>query len=584
MHPRRLATRHHLLALALLAVATSAAATDPRFVSLRPGPATGEWLVLVAGARAEDRLTFTADGAPVASTIEGAAGGVLTARLSGVTAGAERLELAAGPGRPPAAALRLAPVDVAAAPFADWTIYQVMVGMFRNGAAGNDGEIRGWRHPNYAGGDLQGLLEKADYLRELGVTAVWLSPIFAARSSHGYDVTNYYRIADQVAVPGDPEASLALFRQLRQGLSERGIHTILDLPLNHASRSYDRSAGDPRRLKPSSTGPRQEAEKVWEGWGSGYRYWNFDDADTRRFLDGVALHWLVDEGVDGLRLDYVRGVPHDFWAELYREVKAARPGAFLVGECWADAQGAEGNAREIAAYYQPVAGVGPQFDSLLDFPLQGVMTEVFARGGAAEDLEAWLQATDALYGPGALPTYFLDNHDVARFAAWAGDDDRLTAAVGFMASLTGPVVLFYGTETGLTSPAPKPGFTDSGRVPMPWDRLDARLHDRIAAILAARKAHPALGLGARVPLVADREALVMAKVASDEVALVGVNLAASPREVEIDLTGWVPAGAAFTTAVGEAFPRATEGRWRWTLPPRSTSIAVTGLSRPSPSP
>ena len=83
----------------------------------------------------------------------------------------------------------------------------------------------------------------------------------------------------------------------------------------------------------TSTDPYQPAEKTWESWGGGYRYWNFDHEPTRRFLKDVALYWLRDEKVDGLRLDYVRGVPRDFWAELYAEVKAANPSAFLVGEC-----------------------------------------------------------------------------------------------------------------------------------------------------------------------------------------------------------------------------------------------------------
>jgi glycosidase len=493
-----------------------------------------------------------------------------------VPAGATSLALGSRGGSPASrqAVLRLRPFTSAEAPFNHWTIYHVMMGFFRNGSVANDGAVRGWKHPRYAGGDLQGVLEKADYLRDLGVDAVWLSPIFAARTSHGYDVTNYYQIGDAVAVPGEPEASLALFRQVRTALAERGIRTILDLPLNHASRSYDRDAGDPQGLKPRSTGARQEAEKVWESWGGGFRYWNFDHPPTRRFLTGVALHWLVDEGVDGLRLDYVRGVPHDYWAELDAAVKKAKPGAFLVGECWLDGEGPEANARDIATYYQPVPGAGPQLDSLLDFPLQMVMTDVFARSRPATALETWLQATAALYGAAATPTYFLDNHDLSRFADWGASPARVAAAVGFMSSLSGPVVLFYGTETGLAGGgAPQTGFTDTGRVPMPWEALDRDLGARVSAALAARAAHPALTRGARLPLLAADDLLVMAKVGQGEVALVGVNLSSQPRTVE--LTTAPATGGAFAAALGNAIPEATEaGGLRWTLPAESTSIAV----------
>jgi hypothetical protein len=154
-------------------------------------------------------------------------------------------------------ALSLAATPASAAPFGDLTIYHIMVDMFADGNPGNNGEVTGWKHPNYAGGDLQGILAHAQYLQDLGVNAVWLSPIFAARSSHGYDVTNYYQVGSAFAVPGDPKASEELFRKLVADLHQRGIKVILDIPLNHASGSYQRDAGDPDKLHPRATAARQ---------------------------------------------------------------------------------------------------------------------------------------------------------------------------------------------------------------------------------------------------------------------------------------------------------------------------------------
>jgi cyclomaltodextrinase len=557
-----------------------AAEAAPRIVSLLPGAASGEWTAMVSGkeARKPDGLVFLADGKPAAVEVQGVEGETVHLKLQGVPAGAKRLAVALrGKEGEPLAAVDLGPLDSL---FADWTVYHMMVGMFANGNPGNDGEITGWKHPSYAGGDLQGILEHAGHLQDLGVNAVWLSPIFAARTSHGYDVLNYYRIGGAVAVPEDPKASLELFRRLVQDLHGRGIRVVLDIPLNHANGAYDREAGDPGKLKPRATAARQEAEKVWEGWGSGYRYWDFGHEPTRRFLKDAALYWLRDEGVDGLRLDYVRGVPHDFWAELYREVKQAKPGAWLVGEAWMDAAREEANADEIATYYEKVDG-GPQFDSLFDFPLQMVMTSVFARGNPALELEEWLQRTEAIYGPDALPARFLDNHDLARFLAWTHEPDRLVAAVGFLASLSGPVVLFYGTETGLSHGGPQAGFTDAGRVPMPWGKLDQALLGRIQKVLRLRREHPALTRGGRLPLLADRDALVMAKVAPEETLLVGVNLSGSPRKVELTVPGLLPAGAKPQPLLGEAPASVSEGgRLEWTLPPRGTwLLSISGLPK-----
>ncbi|HEV2845660.1 MAG TPA: alpha-amylase family glycosyl hydrolase [Thermoanaerobaculia bacterium] len=456
-------------------------------------------------------------------------------------------------------------------PFDDWIIYHVMVSMFANGNPGNDGEIGGWKHPNYAGGDLQGVLERAAHIQSLGANAVWLSPGFQARTSHCYDVLSYYKIGSAVGVPNDPAASLDLFRRLVKDLHGRGIKVILDIPLNHANAAYDRGEGDPDKLNPRATPARQEAEKVWDGWNAGYRYWNFDHQPTRQFLKNAALYWLTKEDVDGLRLDYVRGVPHDFWAELNADVKKAKPGAFLVGEAWIDGQSEEANAKDIATWFEKVGGQ-PQFDSLFDFPLQIVMTEVFAKGAPATKLEEWLRRTEALYGPGARPTRFLDNHDTARFLAWAQKPERLTAALGFMASLTGPIAIFYGTETGLSHGSPKTGFTDVSRIPMPWKNLDEGLVAQVRRILQTRREHPALSRGGRVPLLAARDHLVMAKVTPEEKVFVGVNLAGEPREVVVDAAGLLTPGAALRPILGESAATydAEKGQLRWKLPALST--------------
>lgn len=573
-----------LCLLLMLATTLSAAAKaeELRFTRLEFTEATASWRLEMAASNAKkaaDKLTFWADGTELEADIEATDRHRLVIQLRNVPAGISRLSAGSieKEGPQERVALQLGP---SVSEHSGHTIYHVMMGYFRNGNPANDGEIESWRHANYAGGDLQGILDKVDYLADLGIDAVWLSPLFESRTSHGYDVVSYYRIGDAVGVPQDPDASLDLFRKVVAALKQRGIRVILDLPLNHASRSYDREHGDPGGLKPRATAARQEAEKLWESWGSAYRYWNFDHQPTRRFLKDAALYWLGKEGVAGLRLDYVRGVPYNFWAELYQEVKAVHPEAFLLGECWIDAGGPGANAEEIARYYAPVEGIGRQFDSLLDFPLQSVLTDVFARGGSAQELETWLQNTSAIYGPSALPTYFLDNHDMTRFLSWTADSRRLTAALSFLASLSSPMVMFYGTETGLANGSPKPGFVDTGRIPMAWERLNQPLIDEISTVLRARHDHPVLGHGGRLPLESDKDLLLMAKVLDGSVALVAVHLGEKERAIEVDL-GTIPGaipdadGLQFRDLEGKpGLVPGTDGTLVWILPPVSTSILL----------
>ena len=553
-------------ALALLAAPVQA--YEPRITSV--SPSDSGWRVSVQGIAAPQ---FAIDGQPAQArrgpdgTWQVAAGG---------TAPAGRL--AVGDGQRELLALRVGPDVPTDAPFNDWTIYHIMLAYFANGDAGNDrAGLRRWVHPNYAGGDLQGVLGKVAYLKSLGVNAVWLSPLFASETSHGYDVMNYYRVGDAVSVPRDREAAMQLYRRTVDALHAAGIRVILDLPLNHGSGSYERRDGDPAGLKPKTTAAQQDAEKLWDSWNSGFRYWNFADAGTREFLQHAGRHWLTEGKADGFRLDYVRGVPHEFWGQFYAAMKAAKPGAFLFGEAWQDAAAPGPNAEDIAGYYAAVPGAGPQFDGLIDFPMQMVMTQAFARDtGSAADLEHWLQRTAALYGAQGRPVYFLDNHDMSRFLAWAGNrgHERLLAALGFMASLSSPIVVFYGTETGISGGRAEPGFTDSGRIPMPWNALDGTLTGQVATILRLRSELPAVTRGGRLPVYSDDKVLVMRKTHPSGDVLVAVNLAASERTVTLPVAVVGDRSQPWAAALGGSAPRvAADGSLTGRLPALTPSWA-----------
>jgi glycosidase len=561
-----------LATLALL-LAGAASVAEPRINSVARTPEG--WNVTVSGVAAP---RFELDGKAVPARPAGKGDSDTTTWLLPATDAAGPARLVLRDGAKDLLALRLGAQTPAEAPFNDWSIYHLWLETFRNGTGTNDrAGLRRWVHPNYAGGDLQGVLEKLDYLKSLGVNAVWLSPMFGSETSHGYDVTNYYRVGDAVSVPGDRDAAMALYRKTVDALHAAGIRVVLDLPLNHGSRSYERKEGDPNGLKPTSTSAQQEAEKLWESWNSNFRYWNFQDANTRKFLVEAGRFWLTEGKADGFRLDYVRGVPHDFWAEFYAQVKATKPSAIVFGEAWQDAAAPLPNAEDIATYYAPVPGTGRQFDGLLEFPLQMVMTEVFARGdGSATDLELWLQKTGALYRGLGSPVYFLDNHDMSRFLAWPQQhgEDRLIAALGFMASLSSPIVIFYGTETGISGGRAEPGFHDTGRIPMPWNSLDTALIGRVSEILAARSKLPAITHGGRTPVYGDEDVLVMRKHHPSGDVLVGVNVGNAQRKVSFAPDAGQGPGRTWQAVLGATTPKATaDGKLEWTLPPLSTNWA-----------
>ncbi|NCD33325.1 MAG: hypothetical protein EOL87_07905 [Spartobacteria bacterium] len=541
----------YIMILVLCAV-TPAYASRLQITSILPGKngkLTTE--VTLKGKRSPNQLMplkWFADGVEMDGRLIGDDGSWLRYEFSEPPKDMKQLGVGFSNSNHPIMAVNVASFSIEEAPFNDWIIYHIMVGYFMNGNPDNDHVLSGWKHSHYAGGDLQGVRQKIPYIAGMGFNAVWLSPIFQCDTSHGYDTKNYYQIGDSVGVPEDADASLRLFRDVVSTAHGLGVNIMLDMVLNHANKDYDQSSGDPLQLHPKATGPIQEAEQVWSGWGSNFQYWDMEDANTRQFLFEASKYWLVEEDIDALRLDYVRGVAHTYWAEFYRKIKAIKASTFVMGECWLDQGTEEQNALDIAAYYKNINGIN-QFDSLIDPPMQMVMTDVFGRGKSVSRLEHWLQRTEALYGKSAQPTHYLDNHDMARFMAWTDDARRLKAALTFEAALNGPMIMFYGTETGLTHSNPMKGFQDASRIAMHWDNLNSELMNQVKAIIAARNAHPSLRRGARYPLTSNASLLVMIKKGVKETALCAVNLTDEPKTIQIDteelfdqtahLTNWV---------------------------------------------
>ena len=178
---------------------------DERFLKVEPTREPGSFVVEI---ESDSPPGLWLDGKPFAADFESAGDGRFRATVTDIPADAARLSTGKGK---PAVSIPIRPATVEQAPFNDRVVYHIMVGYFANGARANDkAGMRRWTHRRYAGGDLQGILGKADYLGSLGITDVWLSPIFQSETSHGYDVQDYYRIGDSRAVPGSREASLAL--------------------------------------------------------------------------------------------------------------------------------------------------------------------------------------------------------------------------------------------------------------------------------------------------------------------------------------------------------------------------------------
>jgi len=368
-----------------------------------------------------------------------------------------------------------------------------------NGAVFYEVFVRSFQDSNGDGkGDLQGLISRLDYLNDgnpatdtdLEVDALWLMPVFASPSYHGYDTTDYENINPDYGTNAD-------FQRLLGEAHRRGIKVIVDLVLNHSGSGHPwfvesaSSPDSPRRdwyvwsaTNLGWTQPWNSASPTWHSKNGAWYYgifWsgmpdlNFRNQAVRAEAKRIAALWLA-RGVDGFRLDATRHLiedgpgagqndtpeTHQFLKEFAAYVRSVKPDAVLVGENWTDTE-------HVAPYYGSTAKVpgGDELPLNFDFPLASRIIEG-VRAGQASGIAAKLVEAKRTYPPGATDVPFLTNHDMRRVASDLKDDPgKLRSAAAVLLTLPGTLFLYYGEEVGLLN-----GTTDDDeakRTPMPWD-------------------------------------------------------------------------------------------------------------------
>lgn len=397
-----------------------------------------------------------------------------TAALVALAALAGCTGSAGGRGEPTTAAPSASMVPAGQRWWDDRTFYEVFVRSF----ADSDGD---------GIGDLRGVIDHLDHLNDgdpatttdLGVTGIWLMPVFQAASYHGYDVTDYRAV--------DPDyGTLEDLRALLAAAHSRGINVILDLPLNHTSVQHP-------WFQASRTGEGPYADwYVWvdgtsaetTSWGApayhpdGARsylgiFWegmpdlNLRNPAVTAELQDIARYWIEEVGVDGFRLDGLKHLVEEggqfestaadkqWLAGFNAAVKSVRGDALLVGEIW--------SPTVLTRAYVPT-----QVDLAFDFDTADAAASL-ASGGFADKL---LRASDNALGqyPEAQVAVFTDNHDRPRLASLAADDPgRLRMIAVWLLTQPGVPFLYYGQEIGLPGvKGPEPVYDETIRTPMPW--------------------------------------------------------------------------------------------------------------------
>ncbi|UBF28484.1 cyclomaltodextrin glucanotransferase [Kovacikia minuta CCNUW1] len=412
--------------------------------------------------------------------------------------------------------------------FRQETIYFIVVDRFYDGDPHNSGGSNAALYDptrqewgKYWGGDLQGIIEKLDYLQHMGVTAIWLTPLFEQverlvfeqyAAIHGYWAKDFKRInaryIDQNDNPSLFQAKETAFDRLIAALHDRGMKFILDIVCNHSSPNAGGVKGqlfdDGVLIADFNNdvdnwyhhyGEVTDWEDEWQVQNcelAGLATFNENNPDYRKYIRSAIKLWL-DRGVDALRVDTVKHMPIWFWQEFNADIQTHKPDVFIFGE-WIYSSPDDDRSVNFANH----SGM-----TILDFGLCMAIRQVLGTmDESGFHLIQELLDKDYRYDCATELITFIDNHDMHRFQSLNPDPDLLRLAINFLMTTRGIPCIFYGTEQylhddtnaddniyGNNDPYNRPMMTN-------WD-TETDIYQDMRLLSGLRRLNPAVSLGSQ---------------------------------------------------------------------------------------
>jgi neopullulanase len=483
----------------------------------------------------------------------------------------------------------------------DWVrdaiFYQVFPDRFaRSRSVPKPANLQPWgstpTYHGYMGGDLVGVCEQLEYLTDLGVNALYFTPVFQSASNHRYHTHDYEKV-DRMLGGNDA------LRRLIDEAHALGIRIVLDGVFNHASRGFfpfhDILENGPdsayldwfhvRAFPLNAYTPERPLN--YESWWNlpALPKFNIRTEAVRQFLWGIGRRW-VEFGIDGWRLDVPNEIDDDsFWREFRRQVKGVNPQAYIVGEVWQDApRWLQGDMWDAVMNYQFTRACIAYFiDDHVDESLLKKTSLYPAGATGAAAFSAALDRLLALYDANvsAVMLNLLDSHDMARFVTLArGDLAALRLATTFQMTYIGAPSIYYGDEIGMAG-----GHDPLNRAAFPWERdaWNTDLLHEFQRLIALRRSSAALRRGSYTSLLAAGGVFAFARRQDREAVVVALNTEDRFRRLDLPVREQLAEGSILAEVWGSATARVESGALRGVeLTARSARLLRTTDTAPAP--
>lgn len=366
------------------------------------------------------------------------------------------------------------PADICKVPgWVNQTIwYQIFPERFCNGnPKRNPIGTKEWQHGSvrneeFYGGDLEGIIEKLDYLTGLGINGIYMTPIFDAASSHKYDTRDYKAIDPHF---GDCE----VMKKLVAKAHERGIRVMVDAVFNHSGteflpwldvleKGYESEYIDWFMIQkwPFNSELKDTREESYYSFAFTPKMpkLNTNNPEVIQYLTDVCLFWIREFKIDGIRFDVGNEVSHAFLKQLRRVLKEEQPNLYLLGEIW----------HHSLPWLQ-----GDEYDAVMNYPLTAAIDDFWVEGQTKEEFEYAINRCYTMYMRQTNNVLFnlLDSHDTQRLLHKTGNLEVFYQQLAILFSMPGTPCIFYGTEIAMDG-----AHDPDCRRCMPWSEIEEGLY------------------------------------------------------------------------------------------------------------